>query len=69
MLGFLVGAVIFGLTYQMVFPIISAIANYGSTTIPVIWNLNPALTVLFFTLVSLFLFYLIDRKEMHRKSQ
>ena len=28
LLGFLAGAVIFGLTYQQVFPVISAIANY-----------------------------------------
>jgi hypothetical protein len=66
-LGFLTGAVIYGLTYQKVFPAISAIANYGSTTIPDLWNLNPFLTVLVFALMSLLLFYLIDRAGWKRK--
>ena len=34
LLGFLTGAVIYGLTYQQVFPSISAIANYGNAIIP-----------------------------------
>jgi hypothetical protein len=66
-LGFLTGAVIYGLTYQQVFPAISAIANYGSTTIPDLWNLSPFLTVLVFALMSLLLFYLIDRAGWKRK--
>ena len=66
MLGFLVGAVIYGLTYQQVFPAISKIANYGSTTIPDLWNLNPYLSVLLFALIALLLFYLIDRAGLHR---
>jgi len=55
------------LTYQQVFPAISAIANYGSTTIPDLWNLNPFLTVLVFALMSLLLFYMIDRAGWKRK--
>jgi len=35
--------------------------------IPDLWNLNPYLTVLAFALLSLFLFYLIDRAGMQRK--
>jgi hypothetical protein len=66
-LGFLTGAVLYGLTYQQVFPTISAIANYGSTTIPDLWNLSPFLTVLAFALMSLLLFYLIDRAGWKRK--
>ncbi len=69
LLGFLVGAVIYGLTYQSVFPKISAIANIGSTVIPDLWNLNPYLTVLLFGLMALFLFYLIDRAGMIRKDK
>ena len=68
-LGFLVGAVIYGLTYQQVFPAISAIANSGNVVIPDLWNLSPFLTVLFFALMSVFLFYLIDRAGLHRKSK
>jgi uncharacterized protein len=69
LLGFLVGAVIYGLTYQQVFPAISAIANYGNTTMPALWNLNPFLTVLAFALMALLLFYLIDRVGWQRKEK
>jgi uncharacterized membrane protein YedE/YeeE len=64
--GFLTGAVIYGLTYQMVFPAISAIANYGNVVIPDLWNLSPFLTVLFFAMISILLFYLIDHAGWHR---
>ncbi len=36
--------------------------------IPDLWNLDPFLTVLAFSLMSLLLFYLIDRMGMQRKS-
>jgi uncharacterized membrane protein YedE/YeeE len=67
LLGFLTGAVIYGLTYDQVFPKISAIANYGNTTIPVLWNLSSFLTVIAFALMSFFLFYMIDRAGWQRK--
>jgi hypothetical protein len=66
LLGFFTGAVIFGLTYQQVFPQISALANYGNVVIPGLWNLDPYLTVVAFALMALLLFYLIDRMGMHR---
>jgi len=69
MLGFLVGAVLYGLTYQQVFPQISALANFGSVTMPNLWNLNPYLVVILFALISLLLFYLIDRAGMQRKDK
>jgi uncharacterized protein len=69
LLGFLAGAVIYGLTYQQVFPQISAIANYGSVVMPGLWNLNPYLTVLAFSLMALLLFYLIDRAGLKRKDK
>ena len=67
LLGFLTGAVIFGLTYQQVFPIISTIANYGNATIPDLWNVSSFLFILFFALMALMLFYLIDRVGWQRK--
>jgi hypothetical protein len=69
LLGFLVGAVIYGLTYDQVFPAISAIANYGNTTMPDLWNVSPFLTILLFGLMSLLLFYLIDRVSWQRKEK
>jgi uncharacterized protein len=69
LLGFLVGAAIYGLTYQQIFPAISQVANFGSIVIPDVWNLSPFLTVVFFALMAVFLFYLIDRAGLHRKSR
>jgi hypothetical protein len=66
-LGFLTGAVIFGLTYQQVFPVISKIANVGNVVIPDLWNLSSFLVIAFFTLFAVFLFYLIDRVGLFRK--
>jgi hypothetical protein len=66
-LGFLTGAVLFGLTYQQVFPQISALAKVGSVVMPDLWNLNPYLFVILFALISVLLFYLIDRGGMFRK--
>lgn len=68
-LGFLVGAAIYGLTYQQVFPKISEIDNFGSVVIPDLWHLSPFLTVLCFTLMALLLFYLIDRAGLQRKER
>jgi hypothetical protein len=65
----LTGAVIYGLTYQQVFPQISKIAAYGNVVMPDLWNINPYLTVLAFSLMSLLLFYLIDRAGMQRKDK
>ncbi|MCX6037875.1 MAG: YeeE/YedE thiosulfate transporter family protein [Chloroflexi bacterium] len=68
-LGFLTGAVIYGLTYDKVFPKISAIANYGNVTLPELWHINPYLAILVFTIMALVLFYLIDRMGMQRKKK
>lgn len=67
LLGFLTGAVVYGLTYQQVFPVISGLANYGNTIIPDLWNVSAFLFITLFTLMSLLLFYLIDRAGWQRK--
>jgi hypothetical protein len=66
LLGFLTGAIIYGLTYQAVFPKIEAIAKIGPVNMPDLWNLNPFLFILTFGLMSLLLFYLIDRVGWQR---
>lgn len=58
---------IYGLTYQQVFPQIAAIAKLGNVVMPDLWNLNPYLFILLFILITLFLFYLIDRAGLFRK--
>jgi len=69
MLGFLAGAVLFGLTYQQVFPQISALAKFGNVVMPDLWNLNPYMFVLLFGLITVLLFYLIDRAGLQRKKE
>jgi len=61
--------VIYGLTYQQVFPVISAIANFGNVNMPDLWHLDPFLFITTFALMSLLLFYLIDRAGWQRKDR
>jgi len=66
MLGFLTGAVLFGLTYSSIMPQIKKIADLGPVVIPDLWNLNSFLTVAVFALMALALFYAIDRMGLQR---
>ncbi len=68
-LGFLVGGILFGLTYPTVFPVISGIANLGATYLPVLWNVNHWLLILLFALVTLFLFYVLTKKGEPRRDR
>ena len=45
---------------------ISAIANYGNVVIPDLWNVSSFLFITLFALISLLLFYLIDRAGLKR---
>ncbi len=69
MLGFFLGAVLWGLTYPVVFPLIVKVANLGNVVIPDMWNLNPYLAVIAFDLMALLLFYLVERAGLQRKEQ
>ena len=66
LLGFLTGAVLFGLTYSSFMPQIKKMVNVGNVVIPDMWNLNPILTTLVFAFMALALFYAIDRMGLHR---
>jgi hypothetical protein len=61
-LGFLVGAILFGVTYAQVFPIISGLANFGATYLPDLFNINHWLLIAFLALFSAFLFYILAKK-------
>ena len=61
MFGFLVGAVIYGATYQSVYPAISTIANLGSVTLPGLLDIDLWLTIVLFVLMSVTLFYFLGR--------
>ncbi len=60
---------IFGLTYQQLFPVISGIANFGNVVIPELWNVSSFLFIVLFALISLLLFYLIDRVGLKREEK
>lgn len=59
-LGLIAGAILFGLTYQQVFPPIAKIANLGNVTLPGLWNLDPMLVVAVFAVAVLLLFYFLE---------
>jgi uncharacterized protein len=69
LLGFLVGAAIYGLIYPSVFPAISAIANSGNIVLSALLDVNVWLLIGLFVSVTLLLFYLIDRVGMQRKDK
>jgi len=64
MLGFLAGAVVFGLTYEKVFIPINKIANFGSQTMGDMLNVNSWLVISFFLLASITMFYALEKNNM-----
>jgi hypothetical protein len=69
MLGFLAGAVLFGATYQTVFPPISGLVNLGATILPTVFDVNLWLSITFFVVVTLTLFYFLERHGELRKDK
>ena len=67
--GFLAGAAIFGLTYQQVYPKISAIANVGAKSLPQLWNINHWLIIIFFVLTTVLLLYLLEKHGPLRRDK
>ena len=55
------GAILYGLTYQQVFPQLARIANFGNITLPGVMKVNPFLFWGVFIVFVLFLFYLLER--------
>ena len=67
--GFITGAAIFGLTYQSVYPKISAIANVGAKSLPQLWDVNHWLIILFFLLVTALILYLLEKQGPLRRDK
>ncbi|MCL4393961.1 MAG: hypothetical protein M1482_03995 [Chloroflexi bacterium] len=63
------GAIIYGATYQSVFPAISAIANFGNAILPTALDINLWLTVLLFVSATLTLLYFLERHGELRKDK
>jgi len=58
--GLVVGALLFGLTYQWVFPVIVKVANLGSVTLPGLLGVNSLILVTIFVILTLVLFYFLE---------
>lgn len=57
------------MTYDQIFPPIQRLVKVDNVVIPDMLNVSPLLAVLLFTLMTLLLFYLIDRAGMQRKNK
>lgn len=69
MLGFLTGALIFGAAYPTIFPPINALINLGSTILPTALDVNLWLSILFFVLMAVTLFYFLEKFGPLRKDK
>jgi hypothetical protein len=69
MLGFLTGGLIFGAAYPVIFPPINALINLGSTILPTALDVNLWLSILLFVLITLTLFYFLDKSGALRKDK
>ena len=60
-LGMFSGALLFGLTYNQVYPAISKLANFGPVTLPEVIDANHWLVIGLFTAITIVLFYVLER--------
>ena len=65
-LGFITGGAIFGITYPLFFPKLSAELKFGNITIPQSLDVQPWLFVICTALAMTFLLYLIERLDLRR---
>lgn len=59
--GMFAGALLFGLTYNQVYPAISKIANAGPIILPEMIDANHWLVIGLFTVITIVLFYALER--------
>lgn len=69
MLGFFVGALLFGASYAVVMPPITAIINLGATILPTVFDVSLWLSIAFFLLFALTLFYFLERHGELRRDK
>ncbi len=69
MLGFLTGALIFGAAYPAIYPPISRVINLGSASLPTWLDVNLWLSILLFVLMTLTLFYFLEKSGASRKDK
>ncbi len=61
LLGMLSGALLFGLTYNQVYPAINKLANFGPITLPDVIEADHWLVIGLFTAITIVLFYALER--------
>ncbi len=59
----------FGAAYPTIYPKISKLANLGGTTLPAVFNISLWLTILLFVLITVTLFYFLDKSRSLRKDK
>lgn len=67
--GMLVGALLFGLTYNQVYPALSKIANLGAVVLPDLIDTNHWLVIALFGAITLVLFYALERAIKMRRDK
>jgi len=67
--GMLVGALLFGLTYNQVYPALSKLANLGTIVLPELIETNHWLVIALFTAIALLLFYALERAIKLRRNR
>ena len=63
------GALLFAATYSVIVPPISAVINLGATILPTVFDVSLWLSIGFFVLVALTLFYFLERHGELRKDK
>lgn len=69
MLGMLIGALLFGLTYQSVYLQINKLATDARIVIPDALDVNAWLVIGLFTAITLLLFYILERAIRMRRNK
>jgi uncharacterized membrane protein YedE/YeeE len=64
--GLVAGALLFGFTYQWIFPVIVKVANLGNVTLPGLLGVNPLILVAIFVILTLVLFYFLEHGWMRK---
>jgi uncharacterized membrane protein YedE/YeeE len=58
--GLIAGALLFGFTYQWIFPVIVRVANLGNVTLPALLGVDGMMVVAIFVILTLVLFYFLE---------
>ncbi len=63
------GALLFAASYSTIVPPIAALINLGATMLPAVFDVNLWLSITFFVLFALTLFYFLERHGELRRDK